>query len=152
MIGRGTKKHGRLATGALTAAAVLALAMACETAPPMEPTMDGGRRGTNAPQERGGAERLIQEIRDGEGGPARIVRVLPDGARALREGEAPIIYIDGIRVRNSEALGDLVEPDAIERIEVIKGRAAEALFGPEAADGVIQVFLKRAGEQRGTPR
>jgi len=153
MIGRGTKKHGMLATGMLSAAAVLAVAMACETAPPIEPTMDGGRIGTNAPQERGGAERLIQEIRDGEGRPARIVRALPEGApRALGDGEAPIIYIDGIRVRNSDALADLVEPDAIERIEVIKGGAAEALFGSEAADGVIQIFLKRAGEQRGTPR
>ena len=33
-------------------------------------------------------------------------------------------------------------PDEIERIEVVKGEAALERFGPEAAAGVVEIFLK----------
>ena len=54
-------------------------------------------------------------------------------------GLQPIIYVDGIRIEGE--LSDL-DPDEIERIEVIKGDAALERFGPEAASGVVQIFLK----------
>jgi TonB-dependent SusC/RagA subfamily outer membrane receptor len=74
----------------------------------------------------------------------------------------PIIYVDGVRVRSEGLpknvgatgyqgrgpnavygpLNDL-DPDDIERIEVIKGAAATTLYGTEAAAGVIQIFTKR---------
>ena len=38
---------------------------------------------------------------------------------------------------------DAINPDDIERIEIIKGSAATTLYGTEAAAGVIQVFTKR---------
>jgi beta-lactamase regulating signal transducer with metallopeptidase domain len=58
-------------------------------------------------------------------------------------GETPLVYIDGVRMGSGkEALADL-DPDEIERIEVIKGGAAAAMFGEEAASGVIQIFLKK---------
>jgi len=76
--------------------------------------------------------------------------------------EQPILYIDGVRVDNAigtagpqnqfpgqasnggvmSRLDDL-DPDEIERIEVIKGPAAATLFGTEASNGVIQVFTKK---------
>ena len=82
--------------------------------------------------------------------------------------QRPVIYIDGIRVdsRGSEwgsgvggtgfsttccafsggagedRLSDL-NPDEIDRIEVLKGPAAATLYGSEASGGVIQVFTKR---------
>ena len=74
----------------------------------------------------------------------------------------PIIYIDGIRMRsdplpivnsldtNSGRGGrvtvsplDQLNPNDIERIEIIKGSAATTLYGTEASAGVIQVFTKR---------
>jgi TonB-linked SusC/RagA family outer membrane protein len=74
----------------------------------------------------------------------------------------PIIYIDGIRMRsdplpivNSLDTGsgrgarvnvsplDNLNPNDIERIEVIKGSAATTLYGTEASAGVIQIFTKR---------
>src|SRR5690606_21567689 len=74
----------------------------------------------------------------------------------------PIIYVDGVRMRsdalpivNSLDTGsgrgarvsvsplDAINPNDIERIEVIKGSAATTLFGTEASAGVIQVFTKR---------
>ncbi len=74
----------------------------------------------------------------------------------------PIVYIDGVRARQEGLpknigwggysgrganvvygpLNDL-NPDDIDRIEVIKGAAATTLYGTEAAAGVIQIFTKR---------
>ena len=67
----------------------------------------------------------------------------PAGAREVMEAD-PLILIDGVIVQNENGkavLGGL-DPDRIERIEVIKGEAAEALYGEAAANGVIQVYLK----------
>jgi len=76
------------------------------------------------------------------------------GNNSVAMGNNPLIYVDGIRVRNSgstyqdeggQSLGPLsdINPDDIERIEVIKGAAASTLYGTEAAGGVIQIFTKR---------
>ncbi len=76
----------------------------------------------------------------------------------------PLIYIDGVRVRSDglalnhavgqhvafgpkDVIGPLndINPSDIERIEIVKGPAATALYGTEAAGGVIQIFTKRGG-------
>jgi len=69
----------------------------------------------------------------------------------------PLIYIDGMRAQSEpisrqsgsrepySPLSDL-NPDDIERIEVVKGPAATTLYGTEAAAGVIQIFTKRGGQ------
>ncbi len=58
----------------------------------------------------------------------------------------PIVYVDGIRVDEATletaTLLPHVRPEDIVRIEVAKGEAAEAIWGEEAASGVIQVFTK----------
>lgn len=56
----------------------------------------------------------------------------------LRLQGEPIIYVDGVRVSEMPDL----DPDAIERVEVLKGPAAAALLGEEASNGVILIFLK----------
>ena len=62
----------------------------------------------------------------------------------------PLIYIDGVRVdgSNDEAM-DLVNPDQVDRIEVLKGDAARQHYGSEAANGVIQIFTKSGEEASG---
>ena len=69
----------------------------------------------------------------------------------------PLIYIDGMRAKSEPTssqngaedpyspLNDL-NPDDIDRIEVIKGPAATTLYGSEAAAGVIQIFTKTGGQ------
>lgn len=77
-------------------------------------------------------------------------------------GYQPVVFIDGVRMNNN-ALGnvtaasagigsgsgsatnalDLLNPNEIESIEVIKGPAAATLYGADAANGVIQVITKR---------
>lgn len=51
----------------------------------------------------------------------------------------PLVYVDGVRMDG--AIED-IDPDDIDRIEVVKGAAAIELFGEAAVGGVIQIFLK----------
>ena len=71
------------------------------------------------------------------------VRIRRSATAESASGEAisdlqPIVYVDGVRV---EGMPDL-EPDGIERIEVLKGAAAIELYGEDASNGVVQIFLK----------
>jgi len=95
----------------------------------------------------------------GEGARIRI-----RGSASLSQSNEPIIYVDGIRVDNSGGFGpgvsaggqgspsklDDIDPNSIERIEVLKGAAAATLYGTEASNGVIQIFTKRG--RQGAPR
>ena len=42
---------------------------------------------------------------------------------------------------------DDIDPNTIERVEVLKGAAAATLYGTEASNGVVQIFTKK-----GSPR
>jgi TonB-linked SusC/RagA family outer membrane protein len=95
----------------------------------------------------------------GEGARIRI-----RGSASLSQSNEPIVYMDGVRVDRSGGFGDYVgtggggypsrlddiNPEAIERLEVLKGAAAATLYGTEASAGVIQVFTKQGS--RGAPR
>ncbi len=83
------------------------------------------------------------------------------GNVSLSQSNQPLVYVDGVRQttnnypRNVSAgstafnaaqveaspLAD-IDPDNIDRVEVIKGAAAATLYGTEAAVGVIQIFTK----------
>ncbi|MGH7459217.1 MAG: TonB-dependent receptor domain-containing protein [Longimicrobiaceae bacterium] len=94
------------------------------------------------------------------GGGARI-RIR--GASTLSLGREPLIYVDGVRVNNSQGSGPTNQgfgsaiisrlndynPSDIESIEIIKGPAAATLYGTEASNGVIQIITKRGA--RGEP-
>ena len=73
-------------------------------------------------------------------------RVRIRSTAVFEPGARPLIYVDGVRVNGDrdEALQG-VEPDQIDRIEVIKGDAAKEHFGSEARNGVIQIYTKRKG-------
>jgi TonB-dependent SusC/RagA subfamily outer membrane receptor len=74
----------------------------------------------------------------------------------------PLLYIDGVRVSNDESASDAntfavspgrfndIIPEEIESIQVVKGPAASALYGTDAANGVILVTTKQG--VRGEPR
>lgn len=84
---------------------------------------------------------------NGEGASIRI-----RGTSTLSQSNEPVVYIDGVRVDNSASgVGpggtpsrlDEINPDAIERIEILKGAAAASLYGTQAANGIIQIFTKQ---------
>ncbi|HET9986152.1 MAG TPA: SusC/RagA family TonB-linked outer membrane protein [Longimicrobiales bacterium] len=82
-------------------------------------------------------------------------RIRIRGARSLTQDNNPLLIIDGVRVTNSTDLGpistggqtgsrfDDINPDEIEDIQVIKGPSATALYGSEAAPGVLVITTKR---------
>jgi len=94
----------------------------------------------------------------GEGARIRI-----RGSSSLSQSNEPILYIDGIRVDNAGGYAsvgaggggvpsrlDDINPEAIERVEILKGAAAATLYGTQANAGIIQIFTKQG--QFGKPR
>ncbi|MYI23803.1 MAG: TonB-dependent receptor plug domain-containing protein [Gammaproteobacteria bacterium] len=91
---------------------------------------------------------------------AEQVEVVRRSNELLGIGPRPLIFIDGVEFTNPDGslpsgtytartsggvvyspLGSL-NPDNIDRIEIIKGSAAIDLFGDGAENGVIQIFTK----------
>jgi TonB-dependent SusC/RagA subfamily outer membrane receptor len=103
---------------------------------------------------------LLVSAGNGSSGSGAQIRLR--GAVSVSQSNQPIVYIDGVRIKNdayernisptegagrggnvtASPLNDL-NPGDIERIEVLKGSAASTLYGTEAAAGVIQIFTKR---------
>lgn len=94
----------------------------------------------------------------GEGASIRI-----RGTHSMVQSSEPVVYVDGVRVDIYGGRGyigtggggrpsrlDDIDPNSIERIEVLKGAAASTLYGSEASAGVIQIFTKRGSA--GAPR
>ena len=91
------------------------------------------------------------------------------GNVSMTQSNQPLIYVDGVRVRsegfaknvppigysgrsNNDVSSPLnsINPQDIERVEVIKGAAATTLYGTEASAGVIQIFTKRGSVGKAT--
>jgi TonB-dependent starch-binding outer membrane protein SusC len=86
------------------------------------------------------------------------------GASSLSLSNDPLLVVDGIRVENSSASTTIgvggqqpsrfndINPEDIEKIDILKGPAAAALYGTAAANGVIQITTKhgRTGTTRFT--
>ena len=96
----------------------------------------------------------------GEGAQIRI-----RGNASLSQLNEPIVIVDGIRVDRGGGFGggfvgsggggstsrlDDINPESIERVEILKGASAATLFGTEASNGVIQIFTKKG--QIGAPK
>ena len=103
---------------------------------------------------------LVGVIGGGLSGQGAQIRIR--GNSSLSQSNEPIIFIDGVRMNNgasNQGNGggggaatrlDDIDPNTIERVEVLKGAAAATLYGTEASNGVIQIFTK-VGSQ-GIPR
>lgn len=89
-------------------------------------------------------------------------RIRLRGINSVSMGNQPLIYVDGVRIIDraynaDPETGDLapsplndINPEDIERVEVVKGAAATTLYGTEASAGVIQIFTRRGAS--GAPR
>ncbi|MEO5509622.1 MAG: SusC/RagA family TonB-linked outer membrane protein [Longimicrobiales bacterium] len=104
----------------------------------------------------------------GNGQPGAPVTIRLRGNNSILGTAEPLIVVDGVIIDNttdaliglstnatrggagmSSRLSD-ISPDDVERIEVLKGASAAALYGSRAKNGVIQIFTKRG--QDGSPR
>jgi TonB-linked SusC/RagA family outer membrane protein len=96
----------------------------------------------------------ITQNSGGPGGGGVSVRLR--GTNSFISGSDPLYIVDGVIIDNGSAqLADLgirsnpqnrladINPDDIERVEVIRGAAAAALYGSRANNGVVQIFTKK---------
>jgi len=94
------------------------------------------------------------QVMQNSGGPAGGISIRLRGASTVLGSSDPLYIIDGVVVNNeSRELINLggytqnrlvdIEPQDIERIEVIKGAAASAIYGSRASNGVVQIWTKR---------
>ena len=103
----------------------------------------------------------ITQNSGGPGGGGISVRLR--GTNSFISGSDPLYIVDGVIVDNGSAqLADLgirsnpqnrladINPADIERVEIIRGAAAAALYGSRANNGVVQIFTKRGS--LGRPR
>lgn len=83
------------------------------------------------------------------------------GPSSIGLSNSPLIYVDGVRVNNAVAQGPAgsgglsaqgaavanrlndINPQDIERIEIIRGPAAATIYGTEATNGVVQIITKK---------
>jgi len=107
------------------------------------------------------------QVNQTSGSPAGAVSVKLRGISTINSNAEPLYIIDGVIVDNSSSeliisagggvgngglqnrLVDL-NPRDIDRIEIIKGAAAAAIYGSRASNGVVQIFTKRG--KTGAPK
>ena len=102
-------------------------------------------------------------VTQNSGDPAGGISIRLRGTGTVLGSGDPLYIVDGVIVDNSSVeLIDLggtaqnrlvdLNPADIERIEIVKGAAAAALYGSRANNGVVQIFTKqgRTGEPRVT--
>jgi TonB-linked SusC/RagA family outer membrane protein len=98
------------------------------------------------------------------GGPAGSSRVIIRGNTTVTGNNQPLYVVDGIPIDNSNYgttgsemyaqgydFGDAISainPDDIDKISVLKGPSASALYGARAANGVILITTKRGKDNK----
>ncbi len=100
-------------------------------------------------------------IQQNSGNPGGGVTIRLRGTGTVLGDADPLYVVDGVIVNNDSPelirlgggsqnrLIDL-NPNDVERIEIVKGAAAAALYGSRANNGVVQIFTKRGAQ--GKPR
>ncbi len=109
------------------------------------------------------------QITQNDGYPAGGISVRLRGASSIKGSSDPLYIVDGVIVDNSSTnvinlsadamttglqagqnrLVD-INPNDIERIEVLNGAAAAAIYGSRASNGVVQIFTKRGKSGKAT--
>ncbi|MDR0559284.1 MAG: SusC/RagA family TonB-linked outer membrane protein [Prevotellaceae bacterium] len=102
-------------------------------------------------------------IQSSTGGSSSSVSVTVRGLTSLTGNTQPLLIVDGVPVRNGNAnnsdswdggriygngLVD-INPEDIESLSILKGAAASALYGSEAANGVLLVTTKKGSSGKG---
>ncbi|WP_047246334.1 SusC/RagA family TonB-linked outer membrane protein [Maribacter thermophilus] len=100
-------------------------------------------------------------VQQNSGDPAGGISIRLRGPSTVLGSSDPLYIVDGIIFSNSSnelidlggnaqnRLADL-NPNDVERIEIIKGAAAAAIYGSRASNGVVQIFTKKG--KSGEPR
>ena len=82
------------------------------------------------------------QISSTNGSPGAKLNILLRGINTIQGGTFPMILMDGLEVRATDL--NSIDVNIIERVEVVQGAAAASLYGAQGANGVIQLFTKKA--------
>ncbi len=82
------------------------------------------------------------QISSTNGNPGQPLNILLRGINSVQGGTSPMILMDGVEVRATNLQS--IDVNIIERVEVVQGAAAASLYGAQGANGVIQLFTKKA--------
>lgn len=102
-------------------------------------------------------------ITSAPGGATSSVNINIRGMNSINFSNQPLIVVDGVPIRNGSAndagyWGDQrirgnglvdINPQDIENLTVLKGASASALYGSEAANGVVVITTKRGSQRQG---
>lgn len=102
-------------------------------------------------------------IQTAPGGNSSAVSINIRGLSSITGTNQPLIILNGVPIRNGDANNDgywtdqrvrsngLVDinPEDIENISILKGASASALYGSEAANGVVMITTKSGKSQQG---
>lgn len=80
------------------------------------------------------------------GTPGSEMSILLRGINSINRSTMPIILLDGVQM--GATLLSSIDPNSIERVEVIQGAAASTIYGAQGANGVIQLFTKKGERGR----
>ena len=79
------------------------------------------------------------------GQPGGESRVIIRGISTINASASPLYVVDGVVMSNFE----LLNPNDIESIEVLKDASSAAIYGARGANGVIMVTTKRGNAGKG---
>ena len=100
------------------------------------------------------------QINSGASGPGSTTRVVMRGMKSIEKNNTVLYVIDGVPMYNksfggsggtmstmvsSESVAD-INPEDIESVNMLTGPSAAALYGSEAANGVIIINTKKGAE------
>ncbi|TDE11997.1 SusC/RagA family TonB-linked outer membrane protein [Dyadobacter psychrotolerans] len=81
------------------------------------------------------------QISTTSGNPGDPVNIVLRGINSVQGGTKPLIMLDGIQLGATDM--NSLDLSNVERVEVVQGAAASALYGAQGANGVIQIFSKK---------
>jgi TonB-dependent SusC/RagA subfamily outer membrane receptor len=81
------------------------------------------------------------KVVQGSGQPGERISIQFRGPRSLSGSRAPLVVVDGLV---TEGGVDDLDPQDIERIEILKGAAAAAVYGARGEAGVLEITTTRA--------
>jgi TonB-linked SusC/RagA family outer membrane protein len=79
------------------------------------------------------------------GSPTGSTRVMIRGIGTINSSSNPLYVVDGVVMENF----DLMNPNNIKSIEVLKDASATAIYGARGANGVLLITTKRGGDKEG---
>ncbi len=82
------------------------------------------------------------QISSTNGNPGQSLNIVLRGINSIQGGTSPMILLDGLQVGATDL--NSIDVNIIEKVEIVQGAAAASLYGAQGANGVIQLFTKKA--------